>query len=105
MQRSFQSLNKTMERNLLIPSFLFDEPFRYMSASAKILYGLLLIESAEHQKMDENGRGYVEYSRSKIKKALNVANDKARDILNELENADLIKREALIGKNARIYIN
>ena len=93
-----------MKRTVTIPSFLFDEPFRGMSAYAKLLYGLLLLEVAEHSKTDDKGERYVEYSRKKIKDALNVANDKARDILCELEAAALIKREALTGKNARIYI-
>lgn len=94
-----------MKRNVLIPADLFEGRYKMMSSHAKILYGLLLIESSESFFVDEDGKRYIEFSRRQIKEALNVANDKAREILNELEEADLIRREAVTGKNARIYIS
>ena len=92
-----------MRQNLLIPLYLFEPPFKSLSAYAKLLYGLILMEYTDNPKVDKNGRKYVEYSRTRIKEDLNVANDKARDILNELEKAGLIEKEAITGKNARIY--
>ena len=93
-----------MKRNVLIPAYLFEGRYKKMSSHAKLLYGLLLIESYERSMVDEDGKRYIYFLRSQVKEALNVANDKAREILTELEEAALIRRETVTGKNARIYI-
>lgn len=94
-----------------IPKLLItDERFCYISADAKLLYGLMLDRaalSAQNGWFDEENRVYIVYTLEQIMADLHCANQKATKLLKELEDSKtgLIKRKKQgLGKPALIYV-
>lgn len=92
-----------------IPKLLMkDERFSYISAEAKLMYGLLLDRNSLSQKngwMDEENRVYIIYTIEEMKKDLNCATEKISKVLKELENIGLIYRKRNgRGKANYIYV-
>ena len=81
-----------------IPTLLFtDDQYKYVSADAKILYGILLARmdlSAKNGWIDDQGRVYIICTLSEIMEKLNCADNKATKLMNELEDkCGLIERK------------
>ncbi len=93
-----------------IPKVLFTNPqFRYVSAEAKTLYGILLDRmnlSAKNGWQDEDGRVFIIFTVEEIMESLNCGNEKAISLLAELETkAGLIERRRQgLGKPNLIYV-
>lgn len=93
-----------------IPKVLFTNPqFRYVSAEAKTLYGILLDRmnlSAKNGWQDEDGRVFIIFTVEEIMESLNCGNKKAISLLAELETkAGLIERRRQgLGKPNLIYV-
>lgn len=80
------------------PTVLFtDDQYKYVSAEAKVLYGLLLARmdlSAKNGWLDDQGRVYIICTLSEIMEKLNCADNKATKLMNELEDkCGLIERK------------
>ena len=85
--------------------------FRGMTASAKMLYALLLNRSGDpmHAKKDNEGRVYVNYSIKDLEEQFGVQNRKAIMLFKELTDINgtgigLIKRVRTANKPCRIYV-
>ena len=81
-----------------VPKVLFQyERYKYISAEAKVLYGLLLDRmdlSARNGWIDKKGRVYIIFTVEEIMGMLNCGNKKAIQLLSELESkAKLIERQ------------
>ena len=81
-----------------VPTILFtDDQYKYVSAEAKILYGMLLSRmelSAKNGWIDDRGRVYIICTLSEIMEKLNCADNKATKLMNELEDkCGLIERK------------
>ena len=93
-----------------VPTILFtDDQYRYVSADAKILYGLLLSRmelSAKNGWIDDLGRVFIICTTEEIMEKLNCGNQKAVKLMTELEkNCDLIERKRQgLGKPNLIYV-
>ena len=93
-----------------IPTLLFtDDQYKYVSADAKILYGILLARmdlSAKNGWIDDQGRVYIICTLSEIMEKLNCADNKATKLMNELEDkCGLIERKRQgLGKPNLIYV-
>lgn len=93
-----------------MPKVLFQyERYKYLSAEAKVLYGLLLDRmdlSARNGWVDAKGRVYIIFTIEEIMAKLNCGNKKAGQLLSELETkAKLIKRQRQgLGKPNLIYV-
>ena len=93
-----------------IPTLLFtDDQYKYVSAEAKILYGILLARmdlSAKNGWIDDQGRVYIICTLSEIMEKLNCADNKATKLMNELEDkCGLIERKRQgLGKPNLIYV-
>ena len=93
-----------------IPTLLFtDDQYKYVSAEAKILYGILLARmdlSAKNGWIDDHGRVYIICTLSEIMEKLNCADNKATKLMNELEDkCGLIERKRQgLGKPNLIYV-
>ena len=93
-----------------IPTLLFtDDQYKYVSADAKILYGILLARmdlSAKNGWIDDQGRAYIICTLSEIMEKLNCADNKATKLMNELEDkCGLIERKRQgLGKPNLIYV-
>ena len=93
-----------------IPTLLFtDDQYKYVSADAKILYGILLARmdlSAKNGWIDDKGRVYIICTLSEIMEKLNCADNKATKLMNELEDkCGLIERKRQgLGKPNLIYV-
>ena len=93
-----------------VPTILFtDDQYKYVSAEAKILYGMLLSRmelSAKNGWVDDQGRVYIICTLSEIMEKLNCADNKATKLMNELENrCGLIERKRQgLGKPNLIYV-
>ena len=93
-----------------IPTLLFtDDQYKYVSADAKILYGILLARmdlSAKNGWIDDHGRVYIICTLSEIMEKLNCADNKATKLMNELEDkCGLIERKRQgLGKPNLIYV-
>ena len=92
------------------PTLLFtDDQYKYVSAEAKVLYGILLRRmdlSAKNGWVDEQGRVYIICTISEIMETLNCADNKATKLMNELEDkCGLIERKRQgLGKPNLIYV-
>ena len=82
-----------------VPKVLFtEEPFKNMNCEAKLLYGLLLDKMGLSRKsgwFDKQGRAFVYYGINRIMEDLGCAHSKAEKLLSELEQAGLLRREAV----------
>ena len=93
-----------------IPTLLFtDDQYKYVSADAKILYGILLARmdlSAKNGWIDDQGRVYIICTLSEIMEKMNCADNKATKLMNELEDrCGLIERKRQgLGKPNLIYV-
>ena len=93
-----------------IPTLLFtDDQYKYVSADAKVLYGILLARmdlSAKNGWIDDQGRVYIICTLSEIMEKLNCADNKATKLMNELEDkCGLIERKRQgLGKPNLIYV-
>ncbi len=93
-----------------VPTILFtDDQYKYVSAEAKVLYGLLLRRmdlSAKNGWIDEKGRVYIICTVSEIMETMNCADNKATKLMNELEEkCGLIERKRQgLGKPNLIYV-
>ena len=92
-----------------IPKLLMkDQRFSYISAEAKLMYGLLLDRNSLSQKngwLDAENRVYIIYTREEMKKDLGCASEKVSKVLKELEAIGLIYRKRNgRGKANYIYV-
>lgn len=92
-----------------IPKLLMkDQRFSYISAEAKLMYGLLLDRNSLSQKngwMDAENRVYIIYTIEEMKKDLGCASEKISKVLKELEAIGLIYRKRNgRGKANYIYV-
>ena len=93
-----------------VPTILFtDDQYKYVSAEAKVLYGILLRRmdlSAKNGWIDDKGRVYIICTLSEIMETLNCADNKATKLMNELEEkCGLIERKRQgLGKPNLIYV-
>ena len=93
-----------------IPTVLFtDDQYKYVSAEAKVLYGIFLARmdlSAKNGWIDDQGRVYIICTLSEIMEKLNCADNKATKLMNELEDkCGLIERKRQgLGKPNLIYV-
>lgn len=93
-----------------VPTLLFtDDQYKYVSAEAKVLYGILLRRmdlSAKNGWVDDQGRVYIICTISEIMETLNCADNKATKLMNELEDkCGLIERKRQgLGKPNLIYV-
>ena len=99
--------------HIQVPIVLVKEKeFRGISASAMILYGLLLNRtglSIRNGWLDENNRTYIIYTIENVKADLGIGKTKAINLFNELSNINgtgigLIKKVRMINKPSRIYV-
>lgn len=93
-----------------VPKVLFTrDQFKYLSAEAKILYGLLLDRmdlSAKNGWLDEKGRVYIIFTIEEIMEKMNCGNKKASQLLKELEEKGhlIVKQRQGLGKPNLIYV-
>jgi len=93
-----------------IPTLLFtDDQYRYVSAEAKVLYGILLSRmelSAKNGWIDDQKRVYIIFTIEEVMEKLGCGNKKAIQLLDELENKlGLIERKRQgLGKPNLIYV-
>ena len=93
-----------------VPTILFtDDQYKYVSAEAKVLYGILLRRmdlSAKNGWIDEKGRVYIICTVSEIMETMNCADNKATKLMNELEEkCGLLERKRQgLGKPNLIYV-
>ena len=81
-----------------VPTLMFtDDQYKYLSAEAKVLYGLLLSRmdlSAKNGWIDEHGRVYIICTLSEVMEKMNCADNKATKLMKELEDkCGLIERK------------
>lgn len=81
-----------------VPKVLFTkDQFKYLSAEAKTLYGIMLDKldlSIKNNWVDEKGRVYIIYTIEQIMEDLNCGNKKAGQLLQDLEEkVGLIERK------------
>ena len=92
-----------------IPKALFTDPaYHDLSTDAKLLYGLMLdrMELSRHNGwFDGSGRAYIFFKREDIMEQLSIGQDKAAQLMKELEAAQLIERRRQgLGMPAMIYV-
>lgn len=93
-----------------VPKVLFtNDRFKYLSAEAKTLYGILLDRvplSAKNGWIDEQGRVYIICTIEEIMEDMNCGNKKAIQLLSDLEEkVGLIERKRQgLGKPNLIYV-
>lgn len=93
-----------------VPKVLFTKDrFKYLSAEAKTLYGIMLDKldlSAKNNWVDEKGRVYIIYTIEQILEDMNCADQKATKLLDELEKKyGLIERKRQgLGKPNLIFV-
>lgn len=93
-----------------VPKVLFtNDRFKYLSAEAKTLYGILLDRvplSAKNGWIDEQGRVYIICTIEEIMADMNCGNKKAIQLLSDLEEkVGLIERKRQgLGKPNLIYV-
>ena len=93
-----------------VPKVLFtNDRFKYLSAEAKTLYGILLDRvplSAKNGWIDEQGRVYIICTIEEIMADMNCGNKKAIQLLSDLEDkVGLIERKRQgLGKPNLIYV-
>ena len=93
-----------------VPTLMFtDDQYKYLSAEAKVLYGLLLSRmdlSAKNGWIDEHGRVYIICTLSEVMEKMNCADNKATKLMKELEEkCGLIERKRQgLCKSDLIYV-
>jgi len=93
-----------------VPKVLFTrDQFKYLSAEAKTLYGIMLDKldlSIKNHWVDEKGRVYIIYTIEQIMEDMNCADQKATKLLDELEKKyGLIERKRQgLGKPNLIFV-
>ena len=98
MHEYFYGAQSSTYSFIRVPTVLFtDDQYKYVSAEAKVLYGLLLARmdlSAKNGWLDDQGRVYIICTLSEIMEKLNCADNKATKLMNELEDkCGLIERK------------
>ena len=98
MHEYFYGAQSSTYSFIRVPTVLFtDDQYKYVSAEAKVLYGLLLARmdlSAKNGWLDDQGRVYIICTLSEIMEKLNCADNKATKLMNELEEkCGLIERK------------
>ncbi len=86
---------------------LTGKDYSSLSASAKMLYAVLLdrmSEAKRHNWFDDENRVYIIYPLSKIEKDINFSRHTIIDCMNELEEFGLICKLQYKGKPSKIYI-
>ena len=107
MHEYFYGAQSSTYSFIRVPTVLFtDDQYKYVSAEAKVLYGLLLARmdlSAKNGWLDDQGRVYIICTLSEIMEKLNCADNKATKLMNELEDkCGLIERKRQgLGKPTR----
>ena len=110
MHEFFYGAQSSTYSFIRVPTVLFtDDQYKYVSAEAKVLYGLLLARmdlSAKNGWLDDQGRVYIICTLSEIMEKLNCADNKATKLMNELEDkCGLIERKRQgLGKPNLIYV-
>ena len=110
MHEYFYGAQSSTYSFIRVPTVLFtDDQYKYVSAEAKVLYGLLLARmdlSAKNGWLDDQGRVYIICTLSEIMEKLNCADNKATKLMNELEDkCGLIERKRQgLGKPNLIYL-
>lgn len=110
MHEYFYGAQSSSYSFIRVPTVLFtDDQYKYISAEAKVLYGLLLARmdlSAKNGWLDDQGRVYIICTLSEIMEKLNCADNKATKLMNELEDkCGLIERKRQgLGKPNLIYV-
>ena len=110
MHEYFYGAQSSTYSFIRVPTVLFtDDQYKYVSAEAKVLYGLLLARmdlSAKNGWLDDQGRVYIICTLSEIMEKLNCADNKATKLMNELEDkCGLIERKRQgLGKPNLIYV-
>ncbi len=93
-----------------VPKVLFtDDRFKYLSAEAKTLYGILLDRvplSVKNGWIDDKGRVYIIFTTEQVMEAMNCADNKATKLMQELEEkVGLITRKRQgQGKPSLVYV-
>ena len=92
-----------------IPKALFQEQrFQDLSTDAKTLYGILLDRislSVKNEWFDKKGRVFIIFTIEDVKRTLRCADNKATQLLRELENFGLIERKRRgQGKPCLVYV-
>ena len=105
----FNKGNKDVFRFFQMPVQLLQNPrFKQLSDGAKILITCMIDRRSLSEKSrwhDKQGRIYIYYPLHQICEDLSVSKQKAVNMLNELENAELIKRTRQgLGRPSRIYV-
>jgi len=93
-----------------LPFELFtDEKYKHISSGAKILFGILLDLSARSKEkgwVDNDGREYVEITRSEIAQIMKCGNKKVTSLFSELDSVSLVERTQYTpGKVSITYVN
>ncbi len=86
---------------------LTGKSFSSLSASAKMLYAVLLDrmgEAKKHNWFDDDNRVYIIYPLSKIQEDINFSKHTIIDCMNELEEFGLIYKLQAKGKPSKIYV-
>ena len=110
MHEYFYGAQSSTYSFIRVPTVLFtDDQYKYVSAEAKVLYGLLLARmdlSAKNGWLDDQGRVYIICTLSEIMEKLNCADNKATKLMNELEDkCGLIERKRQgLGKPNLVYV-
>ena len=109
MRDYFQSLEGAGFQFFRIPTALIkNTEYKGISTDAKLLYGLLLDRmslSIRNNWRDEHGHVYIIYTVKAISQDLSCCQEKACNLMSELEHAGLIERRRLgQGKPSRIYV-
>ena len=85
MQEYFYGAQSSTYSFIRVPTVLFtDDQYKYVSAEAKVLYGLLLARmdlSAKNGWLDDQGRVYIICTLSEIMEKLNCADNKATKLI------------------------
>lgn len=86
---------------------LTGKDFSSLSASAKMLYAVLLDkmrEAKRHNWYDEENRAYVIYPLSRLEEDISFSRHTIIDCMNELEEFGLIYKLQVKGKPSKIYV-
>lgn len=91
-----------------VPMALFkEEPYKKMSISAKLIYGILLSKirlSKDRQWIDEDGTYYTKFTNAMIQQYLGCSHGTATKVLLELEEQGLISIRHMFAAPSHIYV-
>ena len=91
-----------------VPMALFkEEPYKKMSISAKLIYGILLsnVRLSEGRKyIDDNGTYYTKFTNAMIQQYLGCSHGTATKVLKELEEHGLIRVRHMFAAPSHIYV-